>query len=514
MMINRRGFIANGISATALVATGSTGWTQSRGPIKIGAFGPISGNAAAQGASVRELVEMAANLKNAAGGLLGRPIEMVIGDDAGKPEEAAVVARRFATRDQVVLAIGSVSSPASLAAAQVFREEEVPQIVVSGTAQRITTQGNEWVFRSAVPDRKLVSDLADFINEKMPKLKRFGFLYVNDDFGKGGFDAFGEAGKKHGMSITTEERYSRGDLDFTGQLTRLRASNPDALVEWSRYTEGVLIHRQIRQMGWDIPRFGSDGIGAPAFLELAKEAANGVIYPTPLARRLRPSCRPRRISSRWCASLNKPPDFVHAQAFDAFNIAVAAIERAKSVDRTAVRNALRQTDHQSVRGPFKFDQKGDPTLVTSIERIVDIRKPTPAAEGESGGNRNRQVGRTTPARQLQRGVRGGRPGVRRQPARQQLQARRSGGSAQEDSFQHCGSDIELQTIYVLENLKKTFEAAGSSLDHVVKARCSSQHPRAIFRLPYRHLPERIRAPSCFSRGGQTRSGSPPRPEPE
>ena len=375
MMINRRGFIANGISATALVATGSTGWAQSRGPIKIGAFGPISGNAAAQGASVRKSVEMAANLKNAAGGLLGRPIEMVIGDDAGKPEEAAVVARRFATRDQVVLAIGSVSSPASLAAAQVFREEEVPQIVVSGTAQRITTQGNEWVFRSAVPDRKLVSDLADFINEKMPKLKRFGFLYVNDDFGKGGFDAFGEAGKKHGMSITTEERYSRGDLDFTGQLTRLRASNPDALVEWSRYTEGALIHRQIRQMGWDIPRFGSDGIGAPAFLELAKEAANGVIYPTPFS----PATSSKLPAAQDFIALvrktyNKPPDFVHAQAFDAFNIAIAAIERAKSVDRMAVRDALRQTDHQSVRGPFKFDQKGDPTLVTSIVRIVDIKE--------------------------------------------------------------------------------------------------------------------------------------------
>jgi branched-chain amino acid transport system substrate-binding protein len=374
-MINRRRFIANGISATAVVAAGSASWAQSREPIKIGAFGPMSGNAATQGASIRESVEMVANLKNAAGGLLGRPIEVVIGDDAGKPEEAAVVARRFATRDQVVLAIGSVSSPASLAAAQVFREEEVPQIVVSGTAQRITTQGNEWVFRSAVPDRKLVSDMVDFINEKMPKLKRFGFLYVNDDFGKGGFDAFGEASKKYGMSITTEDRYSRGDLDFTAQLTRLRASNPDALVEWSRYTEGALIHRQIKQMGWDVPRFGSDGIAAPAFLDLAKEAANGVIYPTHFS----PATSSNLPAAQDFIALvrktyNKTPDYVHAQAFDAINISIAAIERAKSVDRTAVRNALRQTDYQSVRGPFKFDQKGDPTLVTHMVRIVDIKE--------------------------------------------------------------------------------------------------------------------------------------------
>src|SRR5262245_8684510 len=384
-MLSRRHFIANSISATALIASGSASWAQSRGPIKIGAFGPMSGNAATQGASIREAVEMVANLKNAAGGVLGRPIEVVIGDDAGKPEEAAVVARRFATRDQVVLAIGSVSSPASLAAAQVFREEELPQIVRSATPQRIPTQGNEWVFRSAVPDRKLVSDMADFINEKMPKLKRFGFLFVNDDFGKGGFDAFVEAGKKYGMSITADERYSRGDLDFTGQLTRLRAGNPDAVAERSRYTEGAPIHRQIKQMGWDVPRFGSDGIAAPAFLDLAKEAANGVIYPTHFS----PATSSNLPAAQDFIALvrktyNKAPDYVHAQAFDAINIAIAAIDRAKSADRTAVRNAMRQTDYQSVRGPFKFEQKGDPTLVTHMVLIADIKETDARSAGAEG----------------------------------------------------------------------------------------------------------------------------------
>jgi branched-chain amino acid transport system substrate-binding protein len=71
---------------------------------------------------------------------------------------------------------------------------------------------------------------------------------------------------------------------------------------------------------------------------------------------------------------NKSPDYVHAQAFDAINIALLAIERAKDADRTAVRNALRQTDYKSVRGPFKFDQKGDPTLVTHMVRIVDVKE--------------------------------------------------------------------------------------------------------------------------------------------
>src|SRR5439155_21472116 len=275
MTFDRRKFIGSGAALASAALLGSHARAQGSGPVKIGAFGPISGNAAAQGQSLRTGMEMVVKVRNASGGVLGRPIDLVVGDDAGKPEEAAVIARRFATRDNVCIALGSVSSPASLAAAQVFREEQLPQIVVSGTAQRITTQGNEWVFRCTIPDRKFVADLVDFINEKFPRLKRFGFIYVNDDFGKGGFDSFIEAGKKYGISVVAGESYTRGDVDFTAQLTKMRAANVEAIVDWSRYTEGALIQRQLRQHNMsDLPRFGSDGIAPPAFLELAGEAAH------------------------------------------------------------------------------------------------------------------------------------------------------------------------------------------------------------------------------------------------
>ncbi len=96
--------------------------------------------------------------------------------------------------------------------------------MVAGTAQRITTLGNKWVFRSPVPDTKLVADLVDFIHEKFPKMMKFAFLYVNDDFGRGGFEAFKAAGAKYGFEIVDEERYTRGDIDFTAQLGRIKAS--------------------------------------------------------------------------------------------------------------------------------------------------------------------------------------------------------------------------------------------------------------------------------------------------
>ena len=192
--------------------------------IKIGVFGPFSGDAAAMGGSEKDSVSLVIQEKNAAGGIHGQQIEPVYADDSGKAEEAVNTIKRLISRDEVLINIGSISSPASLAASQVSRQSETPQIVVGGTAQRITTQGNKWVFRSPVPDTKLVSDLVDFIHEKFPKVTKFAFLYVNDDFGRGGFEAFKAAGAKYGFEIVAEERYTRGDIDFTAQLGRIKAS--------------------------------------------------------------------------------------------------------------------------------------------------------------------------------------------------------------------------------------------------------------------------------------------------
>ena len=151
---------------------------------------------------------------------------------------------------------------------------------MGGTAHIITDQGNPWVFRSAVPDTKLAGDLVDFIHERFPDKKRVGFIYVNDDFGKGGFDAFKTRASTYDMTIVTAEKYARGDLDFTSQLSKIKSANADILVDWSRYTEAALIAKQFKNMGLDMPRFGCDGQALPKFRELAGDAANGMYYAT------------------------------------------------------------------------------------------------------------------------------------------------------------------------------------------------------------------------------------------
>ncbi len=340
--------------------------------VKVGIFGPMSGDAAGYGQSLREAVEMVVAERNGKGGVLGRKIEIVVGDDAGKPEQAVNVAKRLATNDNVLIMLGSISSPASLAASQVAQQTQTPQIVISGTAQRITTQGNHWVFRSAVPDTKLAGDLADFVNDNFAGKKRVAFVYVNDDFGRGGVEAFKARSQKYGMQIVADEKYTRGDLDFTGQLTRIKASNPDIVIDWSRYTEGALIAKQRVQAGIKAPLLGSDGIAHPKYLELSGPAANGVYYATHFSPSTVAGTKVgEEFVARIKSTLKKEPDFVHAQAFDAITAAIAAIEKAGAPDKTKIRDALRTVEFDGVRGRFKFDQKGDPELVTHIVQVKD-----------------------------------------------------------------------------------------------------------------------------------------------
>jgi branched-chain amino acid transport system substrate-binding protein len=359
-------------AALAAALTAAAFVTASAQTIKIGVFGPMAGDAAAMGQTEKEGAELAIKEKNDAGGIRGKQIEAIYADDGGKPEEAVNVAKRLISRDGVVITIGSITSPASLAAAQVSRQSEVPQIVVSGTAQRITTQGNKWVFRSSVPDTKLAGDLVEFIHEKFPKLKKFAFLYVNDDFGRGGFEAFKAAGQKYGFETVADERYTRGDIDFTAQLGHIKASPAEALIEWSRYAEGALIAKQFVQTGLKLVRFGSDGFASPKYIELGGPAVNGVYYTSHFSVATSEGIpAARAFMEKYQKMFGKVPDAYAAEAYDAVKLAIAAIEKAGSENPAAIRDALANEKMESVRGPFAFDAKGDPVLVTHIVKVVD-----------------------------------------------------------------------------------------------------------------------------------------------
>ncbi len=356
------------VSGAVLLAAGAG---VARADVKIGVFAPLTGNAAGYGQSLREAIELAVREKNEAGGVLGQKINLVVLDDAGKPEQGVNVAKRLANSEEVLVMLGSVPSPVSFAASQVALQTETPHFVVNSTAQRITTQGNPWVFRSSIPDTKLASDLADFLAEKYPGKKKIAFLYVNDDLGKGGYDAFTLRAQKIGLQIVVAEKYAGGDLDFTSQLSKIRDSGADIFIDWSRYVEGALIAKQARQMGIGMVHVGAEGLAHPKFIELAGEAAEGIMYETHFSLATAEGNKAgEALVTKIRAAYGKDPDFTHALAYDAITATFLAIEKAGSTtDRVKFRDALKTLQFDSTRGRFSFDQKGDPTLRPNIVMI-------------------------------------------------------------------------------------------------------------------------------------------------
>src|SRR5712692_3320126 len=355
--------------AALVVAAGGSAAAQQT--IKIGVFGPMTGGAAGYGQSEREAIDLVVEEVNATGGVLGHKVEVLYGDDAGKPEQAVSIVKRFITADQVLMILGGVSSPTSMAASQVTGQEKVPQIIVAGTAARITLQGNPWIFRSAVPDTKLAGDLADFVHDKFPQVKRVGAINVNDDFGRGGVTAFTERAKRYGIQMVADEKYTRGDVDFTAQLTKIRGANADAILDWSRYHEGALIAKQVKQMGIKLPIFGSDGAAHPKYIELGGDAVEGAYYATHFSPTTAVDLPVgRKLVEKVRAKYGKDPDFIHAEAYDAILVALDAIKRAGGLDREKIRQAVASTDLAGTRGRIRFDKNGDPTFETHVVKIV------------------------------------------------------------------------------------------------------------------------------------------------
>lgn len=341
--------------------------------VRIGVFGPLTGDAAGYGLSMREAIELAVKEKNAAGGVLGEKIELFVRDDAAKPELAVAVAKRLATSDNVLVMLGSISSPASFASSQVARETGTPQIAINSTAQRITTQGNPWIFRSAVPDAGLSGHLVEFIARHFPDKKRVAFLYVNDDLGKGAFDAFKARADKAGITLVAEEKYTPGDLDFTSQLSRIQTARPDIFIDWSRYSEGALIATQARRKGLNMIRIGSEGSAHPNFAKLAGAAGEGLYYPTQFSlATVSTNQVAKAFAAKVKATYQKDVDYTHALAYDAITAVFLAIEQSgTTTDRAKFRDALKKVAFDSTRGRFGFDDKGDPLLQPQMVRLVD-----------------------------------------------------------------------------------------------------------------------------------------------
>ena len=350
------------ISAIALAAAVSLASAQAAEPIRIGVAEALSGGAAQYGISIRNGFQMAADEINAGGGVNGRKIELVIEDEQGKKEEAINAFKKLIFQDKALLLFGPTLSNSAQAADPIAQGSKIVVFGTSNTADGITTIGDH-VFRNSVTEADVLP-VTLRTAAKVAKIRKVAVLYGNDDvFTKSGYDNFKKALDDQKMPITTTETFAKGDVDFKAQLTKIKATNPDAIVLSALLAEGAPIMVQARQLGLTVPFIGGNGMNSVKVFDLAKGASDGLWVGSPWSIENRTPQNNGFIVA-YTRKYSSAPDQFAAQAYDAMHIATEALKKVKlsgdlAKDREAVQAALPAVKWTGATGAFSFRRVND-----------------------------------------------------------------------------------------------------------------------------------------------------------
>jgi branched-chain amino acid transport system substrate-binding protein len=327
--------------------------------IKIGAAEALSGGAGQYGASIRNGFELAVEEINAAGGVKGNKISLLVEDEQSKKEQAIDVFKKLIFQDKVLMLFGPTLSNSAQAADPIAQAAKVVVFGTSNTADGITSIG-DYVFRNSVTEADVLPETLR-VAVKHTGLKKVAILYGNDDvFTKSGYDAFKKALDDLKIPVTTTETFAKGDVDFKAQLTKIKASGADAIVLSALIAEGAPIMVQARQLGINLPVIGGNGMNSVKIFDLAKEKSDNLWVGSPWSLNNQTKENQHFVVA-YTQKYKAAPDQFAAQAYDAMNIAAQAIGKIKltgklEADRAALRDVLPSVTWTGATGPFKFRQ--------------------------------------------------------------------------------------------------------------------------------------------------------------
>ena len=346
------------VTTTALLT--SSGCNRKPDTIKLGEFASMTGKEAVFGQNVNKGTRLAIEESNAAGGVLGRTLELITEDDQSKPGESATVVKKLISRDKVVVILGEITSGRTLEAAPIAQAAKIPLISPGATNVEVTAKGN-YIFRICFIDDFQGTVMAKFARETL-KLKRVAILSsVSSAQSVGLAKYFRERFTSASTAIAAEQKYSEGEKDFRAQLTTIKAAGADGIFVPGYYAEAALICKQARDLGLTLPLLGVDGWESPDLLAIAGAAAEGCYLSThfsPESKAPVVVAFNERYQKRWGLSANA----LSVLGYDATMLAIDAIRRAGSTDGAKIRDALAATkDYPAVTGAITFDTNRNPT---------------------------------------------------------------------------------------------------------------------------------------------------------
>jgi branched-chain amino acid transport system substrate-binding protein len=340
-------------------------------PVRIGLFAPITGDLGAVGVRFREGAQLYVDQVNAQGGIDGRTVELLVEDDRNSPKEAASIAEKFASTPNLVLAIGTFTTTASLSAAPILTEAKIPQISPSSSNPKFT-QFSAYQFRENTRDDLLAEKHADIVLNIL-KAKTVVIPYVQDDFGIFTAEVTKAAIERRGGKVLLTQAVPTNSRDFRPLVSKIISLKPDAIFLPLYYQEGAIFVQQLRQAGSTIPIASPDPLSNPKFVELAGKAADGVLLYTVY---FNGDPSKKAFTDAYKAKYGRLPDQWGALAYDSAGVGIAAIRRLadakKPINGQAVRDEIANgPPYEGVTGETKYDANREVNKTITLITIRD-----------------------------------------------------------------------------------------------------------------------------------------------
>ena len=360
-------------TALSLSCASSQKNTAEHRTIAIGFFGDLTGPTFNFGLSAKNGVLMAADEINQAGGINGHQIDIVMEDDKGSPEEAAQATGKLIDRYKVIAIIGAGASGNSLAAAPKAQSARVPLIAPSSTNPAVTQTG-DYIFRACFIDAFQGEVMAKFAANTLKAKRAAIMLDFNSPYSRGLTQFFEFSFAKLGGEIVGKQSYSQGDADYRGQLSAIKAANPDVIYIPGYYGDVAIIAKQARQLGLAVPLLGADGWDAPELWELGGDALNGTYISNHYS-----ADDPSETIQKFVRVYrqrygNLTPDAHAALAYDALRFLAEAIQRAGTTEGPKLRDALAETrNFAGVTGIISMDKERNAVKSAVVLKLEDLK---------------------------------------------------------------------------------------------------------------------------------------------
>ncbi len=324
-------------------------------PIKIAGIFALTGRAAHIGTAQRDAVLLAIDEVNAQGGINGSKLEMIMGDTESNPTKAVMALKKVLESEDVVAIIGPTTTGTAMAMRGFIEKEQIPTFMHSGgdvilkapLKKDDPSSLPKWTFKSPYKAADAMGKICEYMSKH--GIKKIGFLYSNEGFGKDGLRNVKVQAPKYGVEIVATEAFQPKDVDMTAQLTRINAQGVDGVIAWTVGPAMGIVAKNMKQLGINAPLFECHGAGDPIFWKVAGEAGEGVMMPSTkivvgdqLADDDIQKQKTLDYVKAYKEKFNREPGTMVAYGADAALIVIEAIKKV-GPDRAKIREAIENT---------------------------------------------------------------------------------------------------------------------------------------------------------------------------